>query len=316
MSSSQPPFGGEGYDWTRYILICPKYPQSLFDTIYTYHKQHNGVFDIAHDVGSGCGVVAHQLVHKFKHVYVSEPVPQNIAEAHHFLSREFDAGSVSFNQIGAEDPWLEESSVDLVTAFECLHWSDCSRSLPNIARQLKSGGTLAALYYTPRPFLRSNERADRAWRAIFDKFAELNYSADSKTTKSMPGVFDGMNTHVRLDPWLWEKGAKRTTINAKLLEQSPFHDANEPFRIGDAHRREGVESCVGLDDMLESLVDEENWSTIVDYEWLVEFVKSMQPSLPPDVIRDELREVEEAVREEGGKTTIVWIVQVLLATKK
>lgn len=239
-----------------------------------------------------------------------------MAAAEDFLSREFDAGHVSFNQIGAEDSWLEDGSVDLVTAFECLHWSDCGRSLPNIARQLKSGGTLAALYYTPRPFLKSNGRADKAWSAIFDKYAERIYWPDSKATKYMPSVFDGMNTHVCLDPGLWEKGAKRVTINAKLLEQSPYNDASEPFRIGKAHQREGAESCIGPDDVVESVVDKDNWSARVDAEWLVEFVRSLQPSMPLDVIGDELKEIEEAVREEGGKTTVAWIVQVLLATRK
>ena len=312
-------FGESDYDWDRYTRVRPRYPQSLWNQILEYHRTHgDGSLEIAHDIGSGYGIVAENLLlPNFRHVFVSDPVSHNLDAAKHRLGTKRNEGRITFHEAGAEDAsWLPHGQVDMVSAFECLHWSDTTKSMPAIASQLRPGGTFAALYYTPRPFIRSNRRADKAWVSIFDKFTERSYEPDSAALSFLAQCHDGMDGHVRLSTEYFKAGALRQTVNQPLLEESPYNDAKNPFAVGRSHSRGNCDSQVGREDQVETIVDDENWSQQVDAEWFKDLVKSLQPKMPFDRIVGEFKELDEAVKEEGGKTTIVWIVQIVLATRK
>ncbi|KAI9659346.1 MAG: hypothetical protein M1821_001604 [Bathelium mastoideum] len=312
-------FGEKDYDWERYARVRPKYPQSLWNQILEYHHKHgNDSFDAAHDIGSGFGIVAENLlVPHFKHVFVSDPVSHNLSAAKHRLQITGSEGRITFHEAGAEDAsWLPKGQMDMVSAFECLHWSDTTKSMPAIASQLRPGGTFAALYYTPRPLIRNNHRADKAWASIFAKYAERAYEPDSTTARFLAQCYDGMNDHVRISTEYFKPGALRQTVNQTLLEESPYSDAKSPFKIGPMHLKESSSTMVGPEDKVETIIDDRNWSERVDAQWLKDLVASLQPKMPLDRVVEEFGELDEAIKEEGGQTTIVWIVQIILATRR
>ena len=312
-------FSENDYDWERYARVRPKYPQSLWNQILEYHRTHgNNNFKAGHDIGSGFGIVAEDLLlPNFEHVFVSDPVSHNLDAAKHRLGTKGNDGRITFHQTGAEDAsWLPSGQVDMISAFECLHWSDTAKSLPAIASQLKPGGTFTALYYTPQPFIRNNRRADKAWASIFKKFVERSCEPGSTTARFLAQCHDGLDGHVSLSAEYFKPGALRQTVNQLLLEESPYSDAENPFKIGPGHSRGNRRSHVGPEDRIETIVDDKNWSEQVDAEWLKDLVKSLQPKMPLDRIVEEFKELDEAVKDEGGTTTVVWILQIILATRK
>ncbi|KAI9696881.1 MAG: hypothetical protein M1820_007956 [Bogoriella megaspora] len=312
-------FSESDFDWERYARVRPKYPQHLWNHILDHHRKHgNGKFEVAHDIGSGFGIVAENLLlPNFGHVFVSDPVSHNLDAAKFRLNKRSNKGKVKFHEAGAEDgSWLPSGQIDMVTAFECLHWSDSTKSMPAIASQLRSGGTFAALYYSPRPLIRNNRRADKAWTSIFEKFAQCCYESNHTTVDFMAQCYDGLDGIVRLSTDKFKPGVLRQTINQPLLEESPYGGARNPFQIGPRHSRGRFTTQVGPEDHVETIVDEDNWSQQVDAEWLKDFVKSLQPKLPLDRVVEEFKELDKAIEEEGGKTRAAWIVQITLATRR
>lgn len=311
-------FGEKGYDWDRYARVRPKYPDSLCRQILDYHRAHGGSFDKAHDIGTGLGIVAQKyLISTFDHVFASDPVEHNIAAARERLGPREARGELTIHKAGAEERWLPNASIDLVTAFECLHWSNCHESIPAIAAQLKSGGTFTALYYTPQPLILGNTRAQSAWHDVFEKFSVRQYEPDSTTTKFLGRCFHGLDGHVNLPSETWQPGARWITINAELLNiAGDFNHPETPFQIGSRHIADGHTNLIGKDDICASVVDIETWSEIVDVVWLLDLVQSLQPKMPIERVEQELQELKAALQETGGTVQIVWIVQVLLATKR
>ena len=52
----------------EYVSTRPSYDPSLYKPIYKHHAAHSSSFDVAHDVGSGAGQVADELISHFSHV--------------------------------------------------------------------------------------------------------------------------------------------------------------------------------------------------------------------------------------------------------
>jgi len=78
-------------------------------------------------------------------VYVVEPDPGMRAE----FARQVPPGLVRLHDGTAEAIPLPDASVDAVVVGSAFHWFDPSRALPEIARVLRPGGTLTALWTQP-----------------------------------------------------------------------------------------------------------------------------------------------------------------------
>jgi SAM-dependent methyltransferase/signal transduction histidine kinase len=92
------------------------------------------------DLGAGTGIVTAALVRLGADVTAIEPDPDMLAELRRRLP-----------QVRAEDGTAEaiplpDASVDAVLVGQALHWFDLDLALPEIARVLVPGGTLAALW--------------------------------------------------------------------------------------------------------------------------------------------------------------------------
>lgn len=78
MDSNAKTFARNEAFWNNYLKGRPRAPDAFFSRIIQYHQAHNGQFDTAHDVGAGNGPHAQQLRDRFRHVIVSDVVPENV----------------------------------------------------------------------------------------------------------------------------------------------------------------------------------------------------------------------------------------------
>lgn len=97
------------------------------------------------DLGAGTGKLTAQLADLYTdaghvHVLAVEPDPDMLAELRQRLP------GITALAGRAEDIPLPDASVDAVLAGQAAHWFDLDRALPEIARVLRPGGVLAALW--------------------------------------------------------------------------------------------------------------------------------------------------------------------------
>jgi SAM-dependent methyltransferase len=91
------------------------------------------------DLGAGTGKLTASLVTR-GHVVAVDPDPEMLAQLRRGLP-DVDARPGS-----AEEIPLPDASVDAVVAGQSWHWVDPARALPEVARVLRPGGVLAALW--------------------------------------------------------------------------------------------------------------------------------------------------------------------------
>ena len=198
-SPTSPTFGFSSptFSWSSYSHYRPTYPTSLYNLIFNYHQsKSNNSYTSAHDIGSGAGIVASVLAHRFSNLHVSDPSSHNLANAkqnlHKYIDRDgvADAAAASpscritFSQTPAEQAGvLPDGSVDMATIFIALHWTDAPRAIAAAAASLRKGGTLVLLHYSPRLYIPYNPRAMALWDAIMD--------AHSRNIFDTPGDLEG-----------------------------------------------------------------------------------------------------------------------------
>jgi len=309
-------FSSPTFSWFDYTKYRPAYPASLYDLVFSYHREHQGGLHSAHDAGSGAGIVAAVLSKQFDKVHVSDPSSHNLAQARSMLGSMKTSCQISFSQTPAEERVLPDASVDMVTIFEALHWTDAPRAIASAAASLKPGGTLALLHYTPRVYIPNNARAYAAWNNLMDAHSRNIYEASGE-------LMDGRRAHpqgdagldyVELSPDIFEKGAKRIYIN--IAGRGP-----KPFAKSQTAADEGwfpvLQSRVGEDDVVEKWQDEKDWGRVVDGKWFKPYFETIQPTPEVSKLGDTFAELQSAVDGEPEKVTqIWWSVALVLATKR
>jgi SAM-dependent methyltransferase len=94
------------------------------------------------DLGAGTGKLTEGVLAQGHRVTAVEPDGQMLGE----LRRRVPAATALAG--GAEEIPLPDGSVDAVVVGQAFHWFDQERALPEIARVLRPGGALAALWNT------------------------------------------------------------------------------------------------------------------------------------------------------------------------
>jgi trans-aconitate 3-methyltransferase len=85
--------------------------------------------------------VTQELSKKFSKVYGTDPSKKMMSAIEPSLKAN---EGVEFKVATAEDlSFLKDNTVDMVTAGQAAHWFNHEKALPEIARVLKPGGTLA-----------------------------------------------------------------------------------------------------------------------------------------------------------------------------
>ncbi|XP_059288156.1 LOW QUALITY PROTEIN: uncharacterized protein LOC132041460 [Lycium ferocissimum] len=144
----------------------PSYPEELFDFIASKTPCH----DLVWDVGTGSGQAAKSLAKTYKNVIATDTSPKQLEFAAKVPNVRYICTSPNMSMSEIETKIGAESSVDLVTIAQAMHWFD----LPTFYQQAnwllkKPNGVLAAWCYTVPEV---NSSVD----AIFEKF----YTVDAE----------------------------------------------------------------------------------------------------------------------------------------
>ncbi|KAF3061475.1 Methyltransferase type 11 [Daldinia childiae] len=288
-----------GVDWSNYLAYRPVYPQSFFERIYNYHTQKAGVaWSVAHDTGAGCGIVSSVLASRFDSVTISDPNDGYTKLAREFILEKtlFPESKFRFLQETAEKSSVESDTVDLITACECIHWTTPDIAIKEFRRQLKAGGTLAITYYT-RPLIGANERAVRAWKAVWDAFSKKHRARMSSTAYE---IANAALESLEFPEDDWE-ALKRIYINAQgTLDGFMLDD-----RVAESRVKESEEKV---------WVEDEDWCDTCGIEWLKGYVATWEPHFQESEIQYIWDELERAL--EGKQVKIKTPVVMILATKR
>ncbi|RIB04271.1 S-adenosyl-L-methionine-dependent methyltransferase [Gigaspora rosea] len=135
-------FSDSDYNSAAYNAYRPTYPSRLFSKIYDYHASHSPSFSTALDVATGTGYTAKELSKKFQQVYATD-----ISQV--MLSSASRTSNIQYSVSAAEDlSQFQDSTFDLVTVGQALHWFDREKFFKEAWRVLKQSGTLAIWAYS------------------------------------------------------------------------------------------------------------------------------------------------------------------------
>ncbi|KAM6571633.1 hypothetical protein CsatA_015713 [Cannabis sativa] len=143
-----------------YAQARPDYPKELFEFIATKTPFH----DLAWDVGTGTGQAAHSLAEIYKNVIGTDTSLKQLQFTTSRPNIRYEQTPPVMSTTEVNEKVAPESSVDLVTVAQALHWLD----LPNFYEQVrfvlkKPNGVVAAWCYT---LPRVNDSVDQ----VLDRF--------------------------------------------------------------------------------------------------------------------------------------------------
>jgi trans-aconitate 3-methyltransferase len=289
----------QGANWSNYLVYRPLYPASFFDRIYDYHSaKATAAWATAHDVGAGCGVVSATLASRFDKVVVSDPNDGYVTLARKALVEEsrIPESKLKFLQEGAEKTSVNSGTVDLITACECIQWTDTDAAIREFGRQLRPGGTLLVSYYTV-PRIAANEAAQRIWRKVWAAYSERALGA--LFDHAFPIINTGLET-VGFPDSGWES-VTRTYINSLGTVQ--------PFKINDRVGKSRVkpeEERIWVD-------GDQDWTDVQGIDWFKGYFGTWVPRIPESELQDIWDELELSLQ--GKKVKIETPIVLILATK-
>lgn len=121
-----------------YAEFRPVYPKQLYKELYEYCGDRPT--DLALDIATGSGQAALEIAKRFSQVIAQDANENQLGHAP-------KSPNVEYQQATAEETGLPDSSVDLVTTSQALHWFDHPRFFKEVHRVLKPGGILAPWGY-------------------------------------------------------------------------------------------------------------------------------------------------------------------------
>ncbi|KAG8367838.1 hypothetical protein BUALT_Bualt16G0114300 [Buddleja alternifolia] len=148
----------------QYSVGRPSYPQELFNFIASKTPSH----DLAWDVGTGSGQAAQALANIYKNVIATDTSPKQLEFAPKLPNIKYQCTSPNISMSDLQHDIGSQSSFDLVTIAQAMHWFD----LPTFYQQVKwilkkPNGVIAAWCYTVPEV---NTHVD----SLFQKFYTIN----------------------------------------------------------------------------------------------------------------------------------------------
>ncbi|KAG8367839.1 hypothetical protein BUALT_Bualt16G0114400 [Buddleja alternifolia] len=133
------------YQAEQYSVGRPSYPQELFNFIASKTPSH----DLAWDVGTGTGQAAQSLANIYKNVIATDISPKQLEFAPKLPNIKYQSTSPKMSMSELQHDIGSQSSFDLVTIAQAMHWFD----LPTFYQQVKwilknPNGVIAAWCYT------------------------------------------------------------------------------------------------------------------------------------------------------------------------
>ncbi len=120
-----------------YATFRPTYPMDLFELIYSHCESNEVVWDCA----TGNGQAAKELALRFGRVQATDISTKQIENA-----TKLDNISYSISQ--AESTSFADSSFDLITVAQAIHWFDFGLFYPEVVRVAKPNAVLAVWGYS------------------------------------------------------------------------------------------------------------------------------------------------------------------------
>jgi SAM-dependent methyltransferase len=124
-------------DSNRYAQFRPQYPEDLF----TYLAGQCSGHDHAWDCATGNGQAAVALTPYFSHIEATDISKEQI-------QNNLPHRQVRYSVAPAERTEFADSSFDLITAAQSVHWFDLSQFFNEVSRVLKPDGVLAIFGYS------------------------------------------------------------------------------------------------------------------------------------------------------------------------
>lgn len=121
----------------NYLQFRPSYPDKLFSYLANLVPEHELVWDC----GTGNGQAAVALAKYFKEVIATDVNQKQLDVA---IKKE----NVHYHCWPAEKTEIKNSSVDLITIAQALHWFDFDNFYREVHRVAKSNGIIAAVCYS------------------------------------------------------------------------------------------------------------------------------------------------------------------------
>uniref|UniRef100_A0A2N9GDF8 Methyltransferase type 11 domain-containing protein n=1 Tax=Fagus sylvatica TaxID=28930 RepID=A0A2N9GDF8_FAGSY len=150
----------------QYAEGRPSYPQELFDFIASKTPSH----DLAWDVGAGSGQAARSLAGIYKNVIATDTSPKQLQFAPKLPNIRYQQTPPTMSIAELEGNVAPQSSIDVVTIAQAIHWFD----LPNFYQQVrwilkKPHGIIAAWCYTAPEV---NDSVDAVFQPYYNIAAE------------------------------------------------------------------------------------------------------------------------------------------------
>ncbi|KAM0271616.1 hypothetical protein ACHAQH_009043 [Verticillium albo-atrum] len=132
-------FARSTFSAAGYAAFRPSYPASLFKTVLAYHRAPSTSGTLL-DLGCGHGLIARALSPHFSRVTAIDPSAGMVKQASDLTNDP----KITFRQASSESlSFMPDGSVDLVVAGQASHWFDYNKVWPELARVVRSGGSLA-----------------------------------------------------------------------------------------------------------------------------------------------------------------------------
>lgn len=151
------------------------------------------------ELGAGTGKLTAELVALGHDVHAVDPDPRMLAVLERRLR------GVRTSVAAAEQLPLVDGSVDVVVAAQALHWFDLDRALPEIARVLKPGGRIGAVW---------NQRDERIpWvRRLGELIGTQDQLGDQSSDPAEPLVISGLFGYVESETFRFRQVIDRSSV--------------------------------------------------------------------------------------------------------
>lgn len=304
--------------WDHYIKYRPTYPNFMWNTWLDYHR---GPLGTAHEVGTGCGIGAANLMsaakarnQPIKQMVLSDPAESNVHTTRDLLqqSNQFPETTFTFYQKPGEESFLPSGSVDMVIACECLHWMDIRKAIASIYASLRPGGTFAGVHYAvPTMRIIDNEKATEALRRLVEtqRTKQSTSTAFNNRSAELPQLGMGLN-FVPLDKSLWED-VTRTWFNVPEGETSL---PSWSIRVGTPRAPSMIDAET---ETFRWAQDQDGWGM---KNCTLDHIKGMLATTyySDDKIFEEAawKEFEDAIKKNGDSFQAVYFATTFIARKK
>ena len=177
----------------RYAKFRPNYPQAVFDFLYPLLTTK----ECAWDCGTGNGQLAAELAKDFKLVQATDISQSQLDHAH-------QAENIHYSLQPAEKTRFDDSTFDLITVAQAVHWFDFDKFNTEVCRVAKPNGLIAILGYELNTITPEVDRVVRRFYSeVIGKFWDPERRHLEQKYQTIPFPFRELETPEIYNIKLW-----------------------------------------------------------------------------------------------------------------